>query len=168
MIPLPTLRTELRLGKVTTDDEIIRRYEAAAVAHVERETGRYFGPPVARTEYFVGIGQREIALLSEPTGAVTVTVNGAAVDATAFEVRGRRLRHTSGWGYHTAFGPADVVVTYTGGYAEGSEPADVREAVLLLVQHWYAARTAGTPAAVPETLAETVRNLTRAIARVAM
>jgi hypothetical protein len=149
MVPLAELLTHARASDA--DADLIVAYEAAAVQHVQRLTGRYFGPPAERTEYVAGEGQRELILVNDiaPEGTVAVVMDGTAVPAEDFEIRGRRLRHVSGWG-HPGYAAADLVVTYTAGYAvtqpaddyddpiaDVAAPDDVRQAVRLLVAHWY-------------------------------
>lgn len=133
MISLAELKEALKLGADTSEDGYLGRCEQAAVRYVEAVTGRYFGVPTARTEYFQTYGQPTIWLSETPTGAVTVTADGVAVDAADFSVRGRVLKHDSGWGHASG---VEIAVTYTAGYAAGQEPADIRLAVIQLVGHW--------------------------------
>lgn len=145
MIALSVLRAHLH-EPPTADNALIRQYEQAAVARMERETGRYFGAPVARTEYREATGQREIWLAETPTGTVSVTSDGTVVPAADFTLRERRLRHTSRWG--APWTPADLVVSYEAGYtasgtaeeASVAAPDDIREAVLDLVTLYYVER----------------------------
>lgn len=151
MIALPLLKLHIRHALAeddTTEDALLEEYEAAAVAFVERYTGRYFGEPVARTEYLVGTGAQEVWLSETPAGAVAVLSNDVAVDAGDFTVRGRRLRHASIWG--APWLPTDLAVTYTAGYAAGEEPADIRVAVMELVGKMYEYRTAVAEAVLSE------------------
>lgn len=146
MIALATLRAHLKEPDAS-ENGLIRAYEQAAVQYVEKETGRYFGAPAPRTDYRTGAGQQEIWLSEVPTGVVTVTRDGAAVDAAEFSTRERRLRHTSAWG--TAAYPVDLVIAYEAGYTEsgaGEEvdiaaPADIRAAVLELVARMHGYRS---------------------------
>ncbi|MDB4952078.1 MAG: hypothetical protein JWM27_4727 [Gemmatimonadetes bacterium] len=150
MIDLDTLKLALRLDAAdTTEDALLTQYEAAAVAFCERVTGRYFGPPAEVTEYLEGTGGRELWLADAPVDGevVTVSVDGTELAAEDFEVRGRRLRlayassPSLGLYWCAPNGASvDVAVTYTRGYAPGDEPADARQAVLLLVGHWYETR----------------------------
>jgi hypothetical protein len=140
MIDTETLKAHLRLDPdETIEDALLDEYEAAAVAYVERYTGRYFGPPAERVDYLEGTGAREMWLSEEPTGVVVVVSDEVEVEAEDFTVRGRRLRHASAWGL-SAY-PTDVVATYSAGYAAGEEPADIRVAVMELVGKMYKYRT---------------------------
>lgn len=140
MITLALLKAAIKTADPsdTSEDAYLTALEAAAVAALERWTGRYYGPVAARTEYLSGTGAQEIWLAETPTTAVTVTSDGTAVDAGDFELRGRRLRHDSAWG--SEYYPTDLVLTYSAGYAAGAEPADIRQAVLQLVTLWYEER----------------------------
>lgn len=136
MIPLADLRTALKQPD-SAEDGYIRQLEQAAVAFCERETGRYFGPAATRVEYFEVTGQRSVWLTDTPNGAVTATMDGAAVAAVDYELRGRELRHASAWGSHW-YG-ADLRAEYTAGGVvtpgdsdEWTAPADIRRAVLEL------------------------------------
>lgn len=145
MIALAMLRAHLK-DPPAAENGLVRAYERAAVAYIERRTGRYFGAPVAQTEYLRGVGQREIWLAEVPIGPVALEADGTAVDAADFTVRGRRLRHVATWG--SAAYPVDIVATYTAGYTTsgtGEEvdiaaPDDIREAVLELVTLHYEQR----------------------------
>jgi hypothetical protein len=151
MVNLTELKAALKPADPTdtAEDQYLLQCEAAAVAYLERETGRSFAS-ATRTEYFEGTGQRELWLAEEPVGTVTVTSDGVAVDAALFTVRGRRLRHGTGWGAAWWAEPADLVATYTGGYQEGAEPADARQVVILLVGAFMENREAVTDAALVE------------------
>jgi hypothetical protein len=48
------------------NEALLEHLEAAAVDFVERYTGRYFGPPVVRTEVIQGAGTRTLWLANEP------------------------------------------------------------------------------------------------------
>lgn len=165
MIELADLKLALRLDPdATTEDDYLEALEAAAVAHVERATGRYFGPVVERTEYLRGDGRQEIYLQEEPaaTGAspavvIAVTSDGEDVSGDDYEVRGRILRHTSAWGL--ALYPTDLVVIYDAGYEAGEEPADIRQAVTTLVAHWYEFRIPVALGTVAPEVAFTLREM---------
>ena len=154
MIPLHVVAQYLRVEDASQAD-LIEELERAAVAFMERETGRYFGPPQTVTETFSGIAGRRLLLRDKPTGAVTVTENGVAT--TAFTADGRVLLHTVTWSPYV-----DIRVTYQRGYAEGKEPGDIRGAVMQMVAHLYENRlpvAMGTIAGdVPLTVRDVIRN----------
>lgn len=167
MIPLRTLKGALRLDPDSTaEDEHLELLEAAAVAYVEDETGRYYRAPAERTERVEANGQRSLWLTSDPVGDVAVTLDGAAVDAADFEVFGRELRHANYWGRSIA--PVVAEVTYTAGYEPQEAPADIRFAVVQLVTHWYENRLpvafAAAPQEIPMAAAQILRNHRRAVA----
>jgi uncharacterized phiE125 gp8 family phage protein len=151
MILLGTLKAALKLDPDdTSEDEYLESVEAAAVAYLERATGRYFGRLEERTEYLTGTGAQEVWLAEPPAGDVTVTSDGTAVAADDFTVRGRRLRHASGW-WGSPRWSTDLVVTYTAGYPAGLEPADIRHAVTKLASFWFEQRVPvdGEPDTIP-------------------
>lgn len=146
MIAIADLRNALRVEDDTpaAENDLIRDYERAAVAFVERDTGRYFGPAVERTDYFTAYGQPVLWLENTPAGAVTVTSDGTAVDAADFETRGRRIVREGGWGDYRR--PVEIAATYTAGGTVPDPvgapdvweaPADIRNAVRMLTGHWY-------------------------------
>lgn len=151
MISVASLKKHLRIEHITTDDAYLADLEAAAVAFVERETGRYFGSVGARTEYVTGLGTdtmwlRESPILSTPIVAGDMTVleradpgdpGTAIVVATDFVVRGSRLvRIDDVWtrGY-------EYQVTYNAGNAAGAVGEEIQNAVRSLVALWYTHRT---------------------------
>ena len=133
MIPLHVVAQYLRVEDASQAD-LVEELERAAVAFVERETGRYFGPVQMVTEFFSAVAGRAILLRDEPTGAVTVEESTVAgwVAPTDYTRDGRFLYHTVAWSPYV-----DIRVTYQRGYAEGKEPGDVRMLVLHLVQHYF-------------------------------
>ena len=133
MIPLHVLGQYLRVEDASQGD-LIEELERAAVAFVERETGRYFGPVQMVTEFFSGVAGQAILLRDEPTGAVTVEESTGTgwVTVTDYTRTGRFLYHTVAWSPYV-----DIRVTYQRGYAEGKEPGDIRGAVLQMTVHLY-------------------------------
>lgn len=170
MIPLRELKDALRIeeDQTATDADLVR-LEAAAVAHVERETGRHFGAPEQRTEVLTGAGQTVLWLLDTPRSIESVTLVGTPsgtmsqpVPPEFYTVRGREVVGVGRWG--AASWPHQVEVVYTAGYDIVSEarppgtngpddpgepanvaaPADIRHAVRQLVALW---REVGLPVA---------------------
>lgn len=144
MISVAELRAWLKAPEA--DDPILEQLEAAAVAFVERQTSRYFGPVQETTETLDGSG-RVVLWLSEPptkVEAVTLTLSTIAIgDSTQelgpddYEVEGRKLVRKHGiW----PKGERAVRVHYTRGYAPGEEPADIRQVVIDLVAARYRQR----------------------------
>lgn len=149
MIHVDLLKAALKPAD-NTELQYIQQLERAAVAFVERQTGRYFGPERARTEIVVGTGRRELYLqgpiLLDVYGVAQVTsVNEAAYaggDQTqivideddGFVVR-EAVLHRKGGGYWSLGYEYEVV--YQQGYGEGEEPGDIRQAVMQLVTHWF-------------------------------
>lgn len=153
--------------------EYVRALEAAAVAHVERATGKYFGPVRTRTEYVRGDGRGELHLdgpvASDVYDAPLITsVNESAYvggeqtellesDDDGFVVRDSVLHRKSGvWsrGY-------EYEVIYQQGYDEGEEPADIRQAIMQLVTLWHEIRL---PVALGTVAPEVPHNVSEIIA----
>lgn len=158
MIPLQVLRNELRLGNVTKDDDLIIRYEAGAVAYLERESGLFLGEPTTFVQPWAGEPLRW-----KPSGAVvlehryTAAEPWVVMDAAAYLVTGRVIEPV---GYHGAWRYATLwQATYPIGFPAGEEPPEVREAVIMLVQHRYESHTKGQLGVVPQELSEMVRRM---------
>lgn len=124
--------------------------EARAVAHIERQTGRYFRELQQTTEYVVALGTRNLWLVDPPAVGPAVTVvdvlTGETVASADYTVRGTKLVHGTGrW----VLG-REYAVTYTRGYASTSPtptsdddidaPAEIRGLVEWLVAEWYEER----------------------------
>lgn len=133
MIPVPELRAYLRL-RHAEDDALLETLERAALAHLERETGRHFGPREQVTERLAGTGTAALWLADEPAGEVVIT-DGTHV-LLGWERQGRRLVRPLGWD-----AGREYTATYTRGYEQGEEPADVRLAVMQLVALLYEYRS---------------------------
>jgi hypothetical protein len=157
MLALSALLDHLRLEAPSEPDvRAIVRYEAAAVAFCERRTGRYFGPVVQRTERFWPDGSGPVLLADTPAdGPVTVTWGGVAYTAETWVLQGRVLSLRGGaWIAPWGVVAGELVVDYPAGFAvlaaadpENGEPIadvaapeDVRQAVALLVAHWFEQR----------------------------
>lgn len=177
MIALSLLKTAMRASDTTDEDAYLLELEAAAVAHIQNMTGRYYGAAAAVTQQVIG-GGHERLWLAEPAATLPVSVkerSGAGADEitiTAANSDGYEFRHGSmalvrkagvwGQGY-------EYEVTYTRGYAQtgnGAEasiaaPPEVREAVMILATWWYEQRI---PAALG-TVAPEVENHLRSILR---
>lgn len=141
------------------DLDVIAELERAAVAYVQTQTGRYFGPRQEHTEIVRGTGTCDLYLIGWAQDAnledayfdteLLVEERQYAGDAytvlTDYDVRvlpgeTKLVRHqnvywTRGYEYQ---------VTYLRGYAEGEEPADIRKIVLTLIRNaWNVIETGG-------------------------
>lgn len=172
MISVADLRVALK-DPPASENAYVKQLEAAAVALIERETGKYYGPVRTRTEIAIGTGFGTLQLV----GPVALDVYGVAQIASVnesqyaggtaseivadgsggFIVRESVLYRRSGGFWRSGY---EYVVVYEQGYAEGEEPADIRQAVMQLVALWYEARLpvveAGTLADVPFSLAQII------------
>lgn len=125
------------------DYDRIEYLRDAAVAYINEPGGRYFGPTATITETIVWRGG-VFQLANTPLGALTITrANGAAwdaVDTTGWIIDGRLV-----YGYGITApttGAAHFRVSYEAGYAPGFDgayaaPDDIKQAVRMLVAHWY-------------------------------
>lgn len=134
------------LGAEDGDDDVILELERNAVAFVETQTGRYFGPLVEATEEIDGSGTGKLWLSEIPADnpdddydGPLVLVSGApigsdalAVESFALRTKGRDsvLVRTDGETWLSGY---EYVVNYWKGYAAGEEPGDIRQLVLDLV-----------------------------------
>jgi uncharacterized phiE125 gp8 family phage protein len=135
------------------EDEIekLRSLEKAAIAHLQKRTGRYFGPVDEVTEYVQWRGW-PMQLANEPVGDLTSfkSWDGSAfsdVDTSSYYVQGQYIYwNTTNWSPLTM--PSRYEVVYNAGFEtlddpnETDAPDDIKQAVLLLVGHWNENREA--------------------------
>lgn len=154
MITTALLKTALRIDG-TDQDDYLSELETAAVAFVERYTGRYFGASEEVTRVVGGDGTRVLWLPDHASAVASVAEREypgdtetviTAGDSDGYEAdrpstldanRVAALFRKGGnvWEEHYEY-----VVTFTRGYASGSEPSDIRQAVIALVAYWYEMR----------------------------
>ncbi len=133
----------------TADDlPALRRLERAAVAFVEKRTGRYFRATGVVTEILHWRGW-PMPLANVPVGGTLTSVE--SWDGTAFSaVTAGSYYYDNGflwWNSDTASWtppttPTRYRVTYNAGYTAGvtdewSAPEDIKQAVIMLVGHWF-------------------------------
>jgi hypothetical protein len=137
MIGLTLLRDYLGLTESEhDDDDLIQELEASAVATVQSFTQFTYGPEGEVIEYVVGDGTANLYLSMYTSDLPTEVLDSEGTAVTDFVLRGTRLMHTTGvWTRGTEY-----TVTYTGGYGDGEEPADVRMAVMQIVALRYRGR----------------------------
>ncbi len=153
------------IAQVNGEDEDLprlRALEQSAIKHIENRTGNYFGREAQVTEFLLWRGW-PMLLGSHPIdGIVTLESfsNGTwnAVDVSSYSLHGgfiywegvqnaltrpTRYRAT----YNAGFGSTGG--TYGTGYGtdedEWNAPEDVKQAVLLLVAHWFRNREGEYP-----------------------
>lgn len=156
MISTALLKTALRIDG-TDQDDYLTELEAAAVGFVQRYTDRYFGASESVTRSLRGddtpvlwlpdhaassgiaVTEREYPgdtgttiTAGDDDGYVTDRPSSLDSDKVAALVRS---------GGHVWERAHEYDVTFTRGYAAGSEPADIRQAVIALVAWWYEQRT---------------------------
>lgn len=165
MIDLRTLKKHLKVDTdQTVDDDLIVEMEQEAVAYMQNETGRYYGPLVEFTEILSPRGWAPLWLQGIPVvdddyleftleRRATSLEAWGAVESTEYELDGQRLIPTVFW----RAAERTLRATYWAGYAENDEPADVRGAVRQLVTRMYQQRL---PAVVE--VDDTVRQVVRA------
>jgi hypothetical protein len=129
--------------------EVVAELERAAVAYVETQTRRYFGPLISHTEVVRGNGSSSLYLAhygvdSAPDDEYDLVV--AVVDERQYPgndpntVEDYELRALDGETVLMRHAGApwirgyEYTVTYTRGYVAGEEPADIRQVVINLVK----------------------------------
>jgi uncharacterized phiE125 gp8 family phage protein len=123
----------------------LRRLEKAAIAMIQKRTGRYFGEVAEIVEYLQWRGW-PMLLANEPIdGAVELESwsSGAwnAVEASAFAIHGSYIFWETTYSALTM--PTRYRATYEAGYeSDDDAPEDIKQAVLLLVGHWNENREA--------------------------
>lgn len=126
---------KLALGVTgSAEDTALTNAEARAAAWVEKQTGRRFQTPAARTEYANGSGSDVLYLdghIDDPMGVVVVTERQPPSDPvafTAFSRRGNTVLRTdsSPW-----IRPYEYALTYDDGYTV--PPLDIQQLVIEIV-----------------------------------
>ena len=150
------------LGAQPEQEELVMAMEAAAVAMLERQTGRYFGPvrdqevvlsgDCGRTLYLEGPVVLGSVVSVDERYYIGAEPNAIELDASdGYVVRGDRLLRAGGLGWCYEY-----TVAYEQGYARGEEPADVREAVKQLTRWQYQAQQAAAESGVGAYQSETI------------
>lgn len=183
MIELADLKSQLKNplpDSDTSDDALLEQYEAAAVDHVQRITGRYYGPKISTAE-LIGIGEgTSILRLSEFVSAVSAVTErlyqgdaGTSILTGASD--GWTLRIRPGLSHSAMLirkggsvwrSDYEYVVTGAIGYDPGEEPPAVRQAVTMLAAHWYVTRTPVATGTISTEIDHTVRDLLRPLTRI--
>lgn len=149
MIGITELRAICRVTG-TTHDQRLAALEIAAVDHLQRETGRFFGPTESVTEWITGDGTDTLWLRDHANEAIATVDERSAPGGTATTitagnddgylqrtddltklVRRNGLAWTLGYEYE---------VTYERGYDSGEEPKSARQIVEQLVAWWFERR----------------------------
>ena len=164
MIDLALAKAHLR-AEGSAEDGLIQSYLDAAAAHVEGVTGKLLTrrEVVQDAAGFHSSGGAYLSLWwgPNPTGLTIDYLDAAGLAATVVLPRGVRDRiYAPVAGWPTARDYSPVAVTYTAGFAVGAGqtpvPADLVQAQLMLVAHWYSNREAvalgGSAAASPAEL----------------
>lgn len=165
MIRLSELKDHLKIdADQTAEDPLLVDMEAAAVAYMENETGRYFGPVATFVEILSPRGYLPLWLEAIPITTddypdfllerrSAISGEWGEVDDSEYEVEGQRLFPATSWT------PAQRTLraSYTAGYAENAEPADVRGAVRQLTTRMYQMRLP-TVTEVDDSVREVVRS----------
>lgn len=159
MIPLNELRAHLRLDD-TVDDALLEDYERAAVDYVERLTGRRWGAAgeVVQIERWSG---GAVMLNDEPQGAVTVeeSADGVTWATLSDVVFAGRLAYLPRY----PVAPRFLRLTYPAGYGADA-PETIKQAVRLLVGHWYENRESVIVGRTSKEIEHTVSALVRVTA----
>lgn len=123
----------------TADDALLTAMEVRAVAWVERQTDRYFGPAIEVTETLSGSGLPWLYLREPPaaTPAIVIDLDAGSgfvvVDPGDYGLEDTTVYHDTLW----PTGYRNIQATYTHGYAPGAEPGDIRQLVMDLVAYIY-------------------------------
>lgn len=170
MISLADLKLHLKVDADQTDDDtLIVEMEQAAVAYLQNETGRYFGPAAEIVEVLSANGWASIWLQAAPITddedyypfvleqRATPSGDWEVIESTDYEVDGYRLYPLKYW----TPGRRTLRATYyAAGYDEGAEPADIQQAVRELVTKMYKHRkpiVEGGVAELPFGVADVIR-----------
>lgn len=125
----------------------LEKIEQAAVAFIQTQTRRHFGPPAEHTETLTGRGSRGLWLADRPLQvgeAPLVTLveraypgadpHPLAIDTDFGVVLHETEAELVRWGAYSYWGRGyGYTATYRRGYEAGEEPGDIRQAVIDLV-----------------------------------
>lgn len=152
VVAIAEAKAQLRLPEQLDDeDDLVRSLILGAEAFVERQSGA----PGLVTEYeqFFSCfpnGTAPLRLYREPVDVVSevayaTTPGGAYVPFSDYFVRGAYVIPDTGWPADVRYERESVRVTYTAGHDIGDD-VDPRwkQAVLLMVSHYYANREAAS------------------------
>jgi uncharacterized phiE125 gp8 family phage protein len=166
------------LPATDADLPTLRRLEKAAVAHVQQVTGRYYGAENEITETIPRYGP-VIHLADTPLNdsLVLESWDGSAwvtVETDDFTLTDKTVEFVSPSGWNRITGPSRYRATYDAGYAVADDPEateapeDVKQAVLMLVTHWYENREAVVVGTSNDALSMAVTSLLSPHTRVAV
>lgn len=153
MIPVADLVTALNAEP--GDATYIAQLLAAAVEYINEPGGRYFGSIAEVTENVVWRGGT-FQLASEPVDGVFAVTKWSgsaweAVDTAGYVLDGRLVFADTP---DLRYGRSHLRVTYEAGYEEIGEewdaPEDIKQAVRMLVAHWFTNREGTTSDEVKE------------------
>jgi hypothetical protein len=148
---------------LAAEETTLRELERAAVAYINEPGGRYFGAEDEIVENIPWRGEKVVRLGNEPTDLVLESWDGtgwAVVSSGDYLVAGRLVYLTD---FRTTTGTTTHLrATYTAGYAETAPdvwdaPADIQQAVRMLVGHWFTNREAAVVGVASDEVAMGVR-----------
>jgi hypothetical protein len=165
VIELDELKLQLGLSTTSEYDELLELLEPDAISFISERSGAYIGEPESTLEYRDGGNGVSMILASDPIlelesietrSGVSLTggsVAWATEDLADYLVVDRRIESLVG-----VFPPgqSNVRITYKRGYAIGSEPGFVRQAVKELVEQWFRDRVTATGGIAPRPESELV------------
>lgn len=177
MIILSALKEYLKVDEdETADDLLILEIEQAAIAYLQNETGRYWGPIVELTETLSGNGWAPVWLQADPITQDDADYpndypplalelrsfpNGTwstLEQGTGYEVDGGRLYPLTYW----TPGRRTLRAVYWAGFEDGEAPADIQQAVRELCVRMYDHRSPVVSGTVVAELPFSVREIIRA------
>ncbi len=144
LVDLDTARDEIPSDSVT-DDQLLRWISVASL-RIAEYCNRVFIAETVEQTWRLNLCDRPKALWLDryPSVAIdSVTVDGSVLDASGYEVDDRTggLYRLSGR-TRVCWSGSEIVVAYTGGYADPTEvPAPLAEACLLLIRHTRSQRS---------------------------
>jgi hypothetical protein len=128
----------------TTDDVLLQRYLRVASSHCERRTRVWRRQTLTATK---DGGEPFVQLRRPIISITTVTESGTSVDGTGYTPileDGQLYRGSStSCGLRWAWGRQNIAVTYVAGAAAGIVPDEIRQGVLLLVEHLWNTQRGG-------------------------
>ena len=166
MIDLADLKVELDIDAGDDSfDAWLLAIEPRAVAYVEMRTHRYFGPEADLTEYIIGLDHPRLYLESnvadegyltevierQYAGDTGVTITGSASSGFVIRQSARQSFLVRKGGY-TWLRDYEYEVTYTRGYATGTEPGEIRQLVIDLIAARFSSREEGGTGIQSETI----------------
>lgn len=158
------------LNAEEADRELVTSLRASAIEYINEPGGRYFGPVRTITDFVVSRGGTFLLSNEPKDGVFTVERHDSgawsAVDISEYVRDGRLIYGASPSRFGSSY--SHLKVTYQAGFEEyppegeeGGAPEDVKQAVKMLVAHWFLNRETAVVGSTSAEIAHGVNDIMR-------